>query len=94
MPKRRITCTDGTVFAYDAALLATGGVPKRADIPGAGLGNIFVLRSRADSEAILAQAERSARAVILGASFIGMEVAASLRERGLDVTVIGIRWSR
>ena len=91
---RRITCTDGTVFAYDAALLATGGVPKRADIPGAGLGNIFVLRSRADSEAILAQAERSARAVILGASFIGMEVAASLRERGLDVTVIGIRWSR
>ena len=75
-------------------LLATGGVPKRADIPGAGLGNIFVLRSRADSEAILAQAERSARAVVLGASFIGMEVAASLRERGLDVTVIGIRWSR
>jgi apoptosis-inducing factor 3 len=41
-------------------LLATGGVPKRADSPGAGLGNIFVLRSRADSEAILAQAERSA----------------------------------
>ncbi len=71
---RRITCTDGTVFAYDAALLATGGVPKRADIPGAGLGNVFLLRSRADSEAILAQAERSARAVILGASFIGMEV--------------------
>ena len=86
---RRITCTDGRVFAYDAALLATGGVPKKVDIPGAGLGNVFVLRSSADSEAILAQAERSARAVILGASFIGMEVAASLRERGLDVTVIG-----
>jgi NAD(P)H-nitrite reductase large subunit len=86
---RRITCTDGRVFAYDAALLATGGVPKRVDIPGAGLGNVFVLRSSADSEAILAQAERSTRAVILGASFIGMEVAASLRERGLDVTVIG-----
>ena len=88
---RRITCTDGTVCAYDAALLATGGVPSDADIPGAGLGNIFVLRSRADAEAILAQAERSARAVVLGASFIGMEVAASLRERGLDVTVIGVR---
>jgi apoptosis-inducing factor 3 len=86
---RRITCTDGTVFAYDAALLATGGVPKRADIPGAGLGKVFLLRSRADAEAILAQAERSARAVILGAGFVGMEVAASLRERGLDVTVIG-----
>jgi apoptosis-inducing factor 3 len=47
------------------------------------------LRSRADADAILAQAERSARAVVLGSSFIGMEVAASLRERGLDVTVIG-----
>jgi apoptosis-inducing factor 3 len=86
---RRTTCADGRVFAYDAALLATGGVPKRADIPGAGLSNVFLLRSRADAEAILAQAERSARAVILGAGFIGMEVAASLRERGLDVTVIG-----
>jgi NADPH-dependent 2,4-dienoyl-CoA reductase/sulfur reductase-like enzyme/nitrite reductase/ring-hydroxylating ferredoxin subunit len=86
---RRITCADGTVFAYDAALLATGGEPRRADLPGAGLGNVFVLRSRADADAILAQAERSARAVILGAGFIGMEVAASLRERGLDVTVIG-----
>ena len=41
-----------------------------------------------DAEAILARAERSACAVILGASFIGMEVAASLRERGLDVTVV------
>jgi apoptosis-inducing factor 3 len=86
---RSITCTDGRVFRYDAALLATGGVPKRTDIPGADLGNVFLLRSRAEAEAILAQAERSARAVILGSSFIGMEVAASLRERGLDVTVIG-----
>ena len=74
---RRITCADGTVFAYqDAALLATGGEPRRADLPGAGLGNVFVLRSRADADAILAQAERGPpRAVILGAGFIGMEVA-------------------
>jgi apoptosis-inducing factor 3 len=47
------------------------------------------LRSRADADALLAQAERSTRAVVLGAGFIGMEVAASLRERGLGVTVIG-----
>lgn len=84
----RITCADGRELVYDAALLATGGVPNRADIPGAALRNVFVLRSRADAEAILAQAERSASAVILGGSFIGMEVAASLRERGLAVTVI------
>ncbi len=50
---------------------------------------MFLLRSRSDAEAILAQAERSERAVVLGASFIGMEVAASLRERGLEVTVVG-----
>jgi NADPH-dependent 2,4-dienoyl-CoA reductase/sulfur reductase-like enzyme/nitrite reductase/ring-hydroxylating ferredoxin subunit len=85
--ERRITCTDGSCIHYDAALLATGGVPRRPKLPGAELGNVFLLRSRADADAILAQAERSQRAVILGASFIGMEAAASLRERGLDVTV-------
>jgi NADPH-dependent 2,4-dienoyl-CoA reductase/sulfur reductase-like enzyme/nitrite reductase/ring-hydroxylating ferredoxin subunit len=86
---RRITCGGGSVLDYDAALLATGGVPRRPSIQGATLGNIFLLRSRADADAILAQAERSERAVVLGASFIGMEVAASLRERGLGVTVVG-----
>ena len=51
--------------------------------------NVCLLRSRSDAEAILAQAERSRHAVILGTSFIGMEVAASPRERGLKVTVVG-----
>ena len=77
------------MWHYDAALLATGSSPKRPDLPGADLGNVFLLRSRRDADAILAQAERSERAVVLGASFIGMEVAASLRERGLEVTVVG-----
>lgn len=87
--RKTISCADGFTLAYDAALLATGAAPIRPDIPGANLGNVFVLRSREDADAILAQAERSERAVVLGASFIGMEVAASLRERGLDVTVVG-----
>lgn len=86
---RRITCSDGFVLDYDAALLATGGTPKRPDIEGAQLENVFLLRSRSDADTILAQAERSERAVVMGASFIGMEVAASLRERGLEVTVVG-----
>jgi apoptosis-inducing factor 3 len=86
---RRVTCGSGAEFRYDAALLATGGTPRRPDLPGADLQGVFLLRSRADAEALLAHAERSERAVILGASFIGMEVAASLRERGLDVTVVG-----
>lgn len=86
---RRITCADGTVLDYHAALLATGAAPTLPPFPGAKLRHVYTLRSRADADAILAQAERSERAVILGASFIGMEVAASLRERGLDVTVVG-----
>ena len=86
---RTITCSDGSSFGYDAALVATGGTPATPDITGFGLPGVFLLRSRADADAILAQAERSTRAVILGASFIGIEVAASLRERGLDVTVVG-----
>ena len=86
---RRIECADGSHWQYDAALVATGGVPSKPDLPGADLPGVFLLRSRADADAVLAQAERSARAVILGASFIGMEVAASLRERGLEVTVVG-----
>ena len=86
---KTIHCADGTTIHYDAALLATGAAPGPANLPGSHLGNVFLLRSRKDADAILAQAERSERAVILGASFIGMEVAASLRERGLQVTVVG-----
>jgi NADPH-dependent 2,4-dienoyl-CoA reductase/sulfur reductase-like enzyme/nitrite reductase/ring-hydroxylating ferredoxin subunit len=85
--QRRITCADGSSLDYNAALLATGAAPRRPPIPGADLRDVFLLRSRADAQAILAAAERSERVVVLGASFIGMEVAASLRERGLEVTV-------
>jgi NADPH-dependent 2,4-dienoyl-CoA reductase/sulfur reductase-like enzyme/nitrite reductase/ring-hydroxylating ferredoxin subunit len=86
---KTIRCADGTTWNYDTALLATGAAPIRPKLPGVHLANVFLLRSKADADAILAQAERSERAVILGASFIAMEVAASLRERGLQVTVVG-----
>ena len=86
--RKQIECADGSTLTYDAALLATGANPSLPHLPGSHLQNVFLLRSRADAEAILAQAERSERAVILGAGFIGMEVAASLRERGLDITVV------
>jgi NADPH-dependent 2,4-dienoyl-CoA reductase/sulfur reductase-like enzyme/nitrite reductase/ring-hydroxylating ferredoxin subunit len=85
---RRIQCADGSNIEYDAVLLATGGAPRPSSMSGADLGHVFLLHSRTDAEAILAQAERSERAVIVGGSFIGMEVAASLRQRGLAVTVI------
>jgi apoptosis-inducing factor 3 len=86
---KTILCTDGTTLTYDAALLATGAAPSLPNLPGAHLANVFLLRSKRDADAILEQAERSERAVVLGGSFIGMEVAASLRERGLEVTVVG-----
>jgi len=85
--ERRITCANGFVLNYDAALIATGGAPTRPPLPGADGADVFLLRTRTDADRILARAERSERAVVLGASFIGMEVAASLRERGLDITV-------
>ena len=86
---RTVTLADGSTLTYDAALLATGTTPTPASMPGHDLAHVYTLRSRTDADAILQQAERSRRAVILGSSFIGMEVAASLRERGLAVTVIG-----
>jgi NADPH-dependent 2,4-dienoyl-CoA reductase/sulfur reductase-like enzyme/nitrite reductase/ring-hydroxylating ferredoxin subunit len=86
---KTIRCADGSTLRYDTALLATGAAPILPELPGVHLANVFLLRSKADADAILARAERSERAVILGASFIGMEVAASLRERGLQVTVVG-----
>jgi apoptosis-inducing factor 3 len=87
--RHEVRCRDGKVIAYDTALVATGGMPVAPSMPGAHLRNVFVLRSIADADAILAQAERSERAVVVGLGFIGMEVAASLRERGLEVTIVG-----
>jgi NADPH-dependent 2,4-dienoyl-CoA reductase/sulfur reductase-like enzyme/nitrite reductase/ring-hydroxylating ferredoxin subunit len=79
---------DGSALRYDAALLATGGAPKAPKLPGADLGNVFLLRTAADSDAIVAAAEKAQHVVVVGGGFIGMEAAASLRERGLHVTVV------
>ncbi len=85
---RTVAFADGTTLTYDAALIAVGGAPRPLEVPGAGLANVFLLRTAADAEAIVAAAEGARRAVIIGAGFIGMEAAGSLRERGLEVTVV------
>jgi apoptosis-inducing factor 3 len=86
---RTATLRSGRVLKYGALLLATGAEPRSLTIEGVDLPHVFKLRTLADSKAIIARAAEVKRAVVIGASFIGLEVAASLRNRGLDVIVVG-----
>jgi NADPH-dependent 2,4-dienoyl-CoA reductase/sulfur reductase-like enzyme/nitrite reductase/ring-hydroxylating ferredoxin subunit len=89
VPGRTLQLADGALLSFDALLLATGAHPVRLDIPGSDLPNVRYLRTLDDSRALIAEAKEAKRVAVIGASFIGLETAAALRERGLEVHVIG-----
>ena len=85
---RSIATADGTHVPYDRLLLATGAEPVRLTVPGAQQPNVFTLRSMTDCRAIIGATKGAGRAVVIGASFIGLEVAAALRARNIEVHVV------
>jgi NADPH-dependent 2,4-dienoyl-CoA reductase/sulfur reductase-like enzyme/nitrite reductase/ring-hydroxylating ferredoxin subunit len=87
--ERTVALRSGRALSYGALVLATGAEARRLDLPGAVRPNVHTLRTLADARAIIARAKEGARAVVIGASFIGLEVAASLRARKVEVEVVG-----
>ena len=87
---RRVELDDGRFHSFGALLLATGAEPIHLPTPSSDGSRVLYLRTLADSRAIIAAAKDARAVVVIGASFIGLEVAASLRARGLEVHVVGL----
>ncbi len=86
--ERHVRLDDGLVLPYDALLLATGSRPRRLIAPGSELAGVHYLRTIADADRIRAECAAGGRLVIIGGGYIGLEVAATARERGMEVTVL------
>ncbi len=86
--ERHVRLDDGLVLPYDALLLATGSRPRRLLVPGSELPGMHYLRTIADADRIRSECAAGRRLVIIGGGYIGLEVAATARERGMEVTVL------
>jgi 3-phenylpropionate/trans-cinnamate dioxygenase ferredoxin reductase component len=84
----RITLDRGDELSFDRLLLCTGAEPRRLEVPGAELEGVHYLRSLADCDALRGRLDRGGRVAVVGAGWIGSEVAASARQRGLEVILI------
>lgn len=85
---QRIRLDDGSDVAYDALLIATGSRPRRLAVPGHDLAGVRYLRTIADADALKTLIDTARRLVVIGGGYIGMEIAATCRELGLEVTVL------
>ena len=86
--RQRVEIADGSSVEYDGLLLATGSHPRRLPLPGAELSGVHYLRSVADVDRLRGELAPGRRVVIIGGGYIGLEVAATCREAGLEVTVL------
>lgn len=86
--EKAVELDSGELLAYDKLLVATGGGNRRPKIPGLGLEGVYQLRTVADSDRIRREVAPGRRAVVVGMGFIGSEVAASLRQSGVEVAVV------
>jgi 3-phenylpropionate/trans-cinnamate dioxygenase ferredoxin reductase subunit len=87
---RRVELDGGDALEYERLVIATGALPRRLPVPGSDLPGVFTLRTIDDSLAIRAAAASAKHAVVVGTGFIGLEVAASLRARGVEVTIVDV----
>ena len=87
--RRQLRLASGGRIGYQRLLLATGAAPRRLPLPGADLDGVHHLRSRRDADALAAAAGRAEHVVVVGTGFIGSEAAASLRQLGREVTLLG-----
>jgi 3-phenylpropionate/trans-cinnamate dioxygenase ferredoxin reductase subunit len=88
LQKRELRLSDGDTLGYDRLLLATGTAPRKVTVPGNELGGVHYLRTIADVDRIRAELAGAKRVVVVGAGYIGLEVAATCRKLGLEVDVL------